>query len=329
MKHRLDLLNQWLRAGLGLEGYTLAPASEDASFRRYFRVRHGGECFIVMDAPPEQEDCRPYIDVARRLRESGVNVPQILAQDLEHGFLLIGDLGKVLYLDVLNDANAGDLYRDAVQALLKMQSGADTRGLPPYDATLLMAEMELFRDWLLARHLGLEPGPGLKQLLDDSLGMLCHAALEQPRVFVHRDYHSRNLLVNATGNPGIIDFQDAVAGPVTYDLVSLFKDCYIKWPRERTRQWLQDYYLQAAPLLRIEADLQQFTRWFDLMGVQRQLKASGIFARLWHRDGKRGFLKDIPRTLSYIVDLRDAYPGLAPLCELIEDQVLPALGQRG
>lgn len=325
MNNRLESLNLWLQRDLGITGYTLAPASEDASFRRYFRVCRGAEKFIVMDAPPEREDCRPYVDVARRLYACGVNVPEIMEQDLDKGFLLIGDLGEALYLDVLTCTNAGPLYSDATAALLKIQTLAVTDGLPPYDKQLLMGEMELFRDWLLIRHLGLPSDAGVMRLLDENFAMLCQLALQQPRVFVHRDYHSRNLLVSAANNPGIVDFQDAVLGPVTYDPVSLFKDCYIKWPRDRIRQWLQEYYQEAAHQLQIKAGVEQFTRWFDFMGVQRQLKAGGIFARLWHRDQKRGFLKDIPRTLSYITDLRDDYRELLPLINLIEDHVLPAL----
>ena len=329
MNDRLELLKLWLRKDLGFTDYSLEPASEDASFRRYFRVRHHAESFIVMDAPPAREDCRPYVDVARRLQGCGVNVPEIMKQDLEQGFLLIGDLGGVLYLDVLTSDNADRLYRDATTALIKFQTRAVTDGLPPYDRSLLTREMQLFRDWLLVRHLGMQPGAGVIRLLDELFALLCDSALEQPRVFVHRDYHSRNLLVNAAANPGIIDFQDAVSGPITYDLVSLFKDCYIKWPRDRIRYWLQDYYQTAVQQLQVEADIEQFTRWFDFMGVQRQLKASGIFARLWHRDGKHGFIKDIPRTLSYVVDLQDDYPELMPLIDLIQNDVLPALEDRG
>ena len=328
MNDRYELLNRWLCKDLGFTGFSLEPASEDASFRRYFRVRCNGESFIVMDAPPAKEDCRPYVDVAHRLRGCGVNVPEIIKQDLEQGFLLIGDLGGVLYLDVLTDDNADRLYGDATAALMKMQARAVTEGLPPYDRQLLIREMELFRDWLLLRHLDIKPGAGLIRLLDEQFAMLCSSALEQPRVFVHRDYHSRNLLVNEGANPGIIDFQDAVSGPISYDLVSLFKDCYIKWSRDRIEHWLREYHQAAAQQLQLQADIEQFTRWFDFMGVQRQLKASGIFARLWHRDGKRGFIKDIPRTLSYVVDLQDDYPELLPLINLIQNEVLPALEDR-
>ena len=329
MNDRLALLDQWLRSDLGFKDFTLESASEDASFRRYFRVRRGSESLIVMDAPPDREDCGPYIDVAGRLSACGVHVPEIMELDLNLGFLLLGDLGDVLYLDVLTDANADDLYGDAMDALLKMQVKAAVDGLPPYGEPLLMQEMELFRNWLLDRHLKLKPDPAREQLLDEVFLFLKNSALEQPRVFVHRDYHSRNLLVNDANNPGIVDFQDAVYGPITYDLVSLLKDCYIKWPRSEVGDWLGKFYRGAAKQLRLGVGEEQYTRWFDFMGVQRQLKASGIFARLWHRDHKNGFLKDIPRTLSYVTDMESIYPELSPLIDLINTEVLPVLKGNG
>ena len=327
MNTRLDLLDRWLGDELGFRNYSLAPASQDASFRRYFRVSRDGESFIVMDAPPDREDCRPYIDITGRLQKCGVNVPRILNHDLEHGFLLIGDLGETLYLDVLSSENADQLYADATIALMKMQSGAAIEGLPPYSENLLIQEMELCRYWLFERHLDLKRTDSSQRILDEVFSLLTGSALEQPRVFVHRDYHSRNLLVNDSQNPGIVDFQDAVCGPVTYDLVSLFKDCYIKWPRTRVRRWLLEYYQAVDGNYLSGTGEEKFLRWFDLMGVQRQLKASGIFARLWHRDHKEGFLKDIPRTLSYILDLEDQYPELSALIALLRDDVLPALTQ--
>lgn len=326
MNDRLELLNRWLKSDLGFKDFTLEPASEDASFRRYFRVRRDSENLIVMDAPPDKEDCGPYIDVASRLSACGVNVPEIIELDLKHGFLLLGDLGDILYLDVLTDANADKLYRDAMAALLKIQAKAIIDGLPQYDERLLLQEMELFRYWLLERHLKLKSDAVRERLLDELYLFLKNSALEQACVFVHRDYHSRNLLVNEANNPGIVDFQDAVYGPATYDLVSLLKDCYIKWPRSEVRRWLGNYYHEAAKQLKLAAGEEQYMRWFDFMGVQRQLKASGIFARLWHRDRKQGFLKDIPRTLSYITDLEGDYPELSPLISLINNEVLPALG---
>ena len=325
MPARQEQLHNWIRRSLGVMEYTLEPASADASFRRYFRLSYNGESRIVMDAPPEQENCAPYIDVALRLLAAGVHVPVILEKDLEQGFLLLSDLGVKLYLDALTEVTADKLYGDALQALADIQARANPHGLPPYDEQLLMKEMMLFPDWLLERHLQIalteQHRAGLKHLF----AFLIANALEQPRVFVHRDYHSRNLLVCPEYNPGIVDFQDAVNGPVTYDLVSLLKDCYIKWPRQRINDWALAYYRRIHDVAGVNETT--FLRWFDLMGVQRQLKASGIFARLCHRDHKPGYLKDIPRTLSYILDLGQEYAGLNLLVDLIEEKVIPALGE--
>ena len=326
MANRQELLDQWLRDKIGSSAYRIEPASEDASFRRYLRLTLNGTTHIVMDAPPDREDCRPFIDIAGRLYAKGLNVPRVLDYDLENGFILLTDLGDRLYLDALDDESVEVLYKDALTALLKIQGPGHAEGLPAYNENLLAREMALFTDWLLARHLGIALEGGLQRSLDTLFAELIQTALEQPRVFVHRDYHSRNLMVTGGNSPGILDFQDAVAGPVTYDLVSLLKDCYIKWPRQSITQWVQRY-CQRLNDSRVTAvvDEEQFLHWFDLMGVQRHLKASGIFARLYHRDGKGSFLKDIPRTLSYILDLEEDYPQLNDLCRLIEDRVLPRL----
>ncbi len=322
MNAREDLMHKWLRHDLGYSSYKLTTASVDASFRHYFRLVTDSQSFIVMDAPPAQEDCRPFMDIASRLLGGGLNVPEVLASDLEKGFLLLSDLGKSLYLDQLSEANAERLYGDALKALLLMQRAVSPDGLPGYDEALLQTEMDLFHDWLLVRHLDLpldqQERNGFKaicQLLRDN-------ALQQPRVFVHRDYHSRNLMVSGENNPGILDFQDAVRGPITYDLVSLLKDCYIKWPSDWIYGWVDHFY---EGLNNSSFGREEFITWFDLMGVQRHLKASGIFARLWHRDGKPGYLKDIPRTLSYIIDLENKHTELGPLVRLIRQRVLPAL----
>jgi aminoglycoside/choline kinase family phosphotransferase len=325
MSARLEQIHHWIQHKLGVTEYTLAPASMDASFRRYFRLRYNGISRIVMDAPPGQENCNAYIDVAMRLQAAGVHVPTILEQDLGQGFLLISDLGTDLYLDALTGETADRLYGDAFQALAAIQGRADMKGLPPYDEHLFMQEMMLFPDWLLGRHLNIKMTAEQQDGLRRVFSYLCASALDQPRVFVHRDYHSRNLMVCPGHNPGIVDFQDAVAGPVTYDLVSLLKDCYIKWPRQRVYNWAVEYYRGIKLPAAVSQSL--FLRWFDLMGVQRQLKASGIFARLYHRDQKPGFLKDIPRTLSYILDLGTEHPELKFLVDLIEERVMPALGE--
>lgn len=322
---RLEQIHAWLRNRPGIDPYTLAPASEDASFRRYYRIETGADTRILMDAPPGKEDCRPFLDINRRLSAAGVNVPTIHASDVEQGFILMEDFGSALYLDQLTEGNATSLYTDAIDALTRMQRATDVRGLPLYDEGLLLAEMRLFRDWLVEKHLRISLDQNEESMLNQACEVLIANALEQPRTFVHRDYHSRNLMLTPRGNPGVLDYQDAVFGPISYDLVSLLKDCYIRWPGEQIRAWVADYRRKVASALATDVEEERFLRWFDLMGAQRHLKASGIFARLWHRDGKAGFLRDIPRTLSYIVALRDQYPELAGLGDFIAERVLPAL----
>ena len=321
MRERITDILRWLEA-IDYSADELTAASADASFRRYYRARVGAASFIVMDAPPQNEDCRPFIDMARRLGAIGLNVPRVLAQDLEQGFLLLTDLGRRQYLQQLGPDTAATLYADALDALLILQSrGPGADALPPYDKRLLTAEMDLFRQWFLNRHLGLKLDAAAQRMLDAAFAFLAAAALEQPRVCVHRDYHSRNLMVTARDNPGILDFQDAVHGPVTYDLVSLLRDCYIAWPPERVRHWALSYYkmaLQAGVFNRRQADEEQFLRWFDLMGAQRHLKAVGIFARLSHRDGKPGYLADIPRTLAYARAVCGRYSALRGLGDLLD-----------
>ena len=324
MTDRIQKLRTWLDNELALVSYELTPASEDASFRRYFRVHHQDRTFIVMDAPPDKEDCSAFLDVTERLRNSGLHAPEVYARDLQQGFLLLEDLGSVSYLQQLNADNVDELYGDAMAALLQLQGQVKVQGLPLYDEALLMQEMQLFPDWLLGEHLGVSIGRALESRLQSLFSVLAENALAQPAVFVHRDYHSRNLMVHDP-NPGIIDYQDAVLGPVTYDLVSLLKDCYVKWPADQVQGWLAGYHSRFCESTPSSPGIDQFTRWFDLMGVQRHLKASGIFARLCHRDGKPGYLADIPRTLSYIVDLEEHYDELDWLVELIKADVLPGL----
>lgn len=327
---RLAELQQWLKDEVGLGEFEITPASSDASFRRYFRVTSAhGESRIVMDAPPDKEDVRPFVRIARQLFEIGLNVPEIIEENYAKGFLLLSDLGSTQFLEVLNEENVERLYGDALGALATLQAcGPGTDELPFYDLKLLMEEMELFREWFLGAHLGIGLSASEQTLLDKSFTMLADSALEQPRVSVHRDYHSRNLMVCAH-NPGILDFQDAVFGPVTYDLVSLLRDCYIAWPRQQVERWAlgyRDLALQHG-ILRGAAE-EQFLRWFDWMGVQRHLKAVGIFSRLNHRDGKPGYLEDIPRTLSYVIEVTGRYPELEALHRFVEQRVWPLLEKK-
>ena len=282
-----------------------------------------------MDAPPAQEDCGPFIKVAGFLEKIGVNSPRVLEADLSRGFLLLTDLGSQPYLHVIEQQpdRARALYDDALDALLRIQErGREYQSqLPAYDETLLRFELSLFRDWLCEKHLGIEFSEDEDAAWRACCDVLVANALRQPQVFVHRDYHSRNLMLTGRANPGIIDFQDAVEGPLTYDLVSLLRDCYIKWPPEQTEQWAERYRKRLPESLSGGLDRDTFLRCFDLMGIQRHLKAAGIFARLLRRDGKPGYMKDVPRTLSYIVDLAPRYAELRFIAKLIEQRVLPAL----
>lgn len=285
-----------------------------------------------MDAPPPQEDCRPFVKVAAYLEAMNLNAPRVLQSDLQRGFLLLTDLGNQKYLDSLtaHPESADELYVDAIAALLRMQEGGARHQamLPPYDVELLTTELALFHDWLCGTHLGLDFGVSEEMAWRDLCSLLIGNALEQPAVFVHRDYHSRNLMVVEDNNPGILDFQDAVEGPLTYDLVSLLKDCYVSWPLDRVRRWAMDFFERTPADLRGDIDADRFMRFFDLTGVQRHLKAAGIFARLNHRDGKPGYMADIPRTLGYVTDLAGTYPELGFLNELVVNRVLPKLEEQ-
>ena len=296
MSERFEFLQQWLKETLDTSDFILKPASEDASFRYYYRLALDNKTFIVMDAPPDQEDCEPFVRVSNILHACNVNVPIIHNMDLEQGFLLLSDFGDVHYLNSLSESTVDSLYSDAIKAIVSMQLGADTKELSKYDEPLLRREMSLFTDWLLDKQLGIALNTVQTKSLNTLFDLLVTNALQQPQVFVHRDFHSRNLMLTSENNPGVIDFQDAVYGPVTYDLLSLLKECYIKWPAEKINDWI-DLYLNELAVHDDNSgfDREQFQRWFDLMGVQRHLKASGIFARLSQRDGKHGFLKDIPR----------------------------------
>jgi len=281
-----------------------------------------------MDAPPPQEDCLPFVRIAGYLEVMGLNAPRIVEADLERGFLLLSDLGTEQYLERLKAVpeDASRLYGNAIAALATLQSrGAAYQAmLPPYDIDLLELELSLFHDWLCGTHLDIRFSSDEEEQWRDTCSLLVRNALDQPQVFVHRDYHSRNLMVTADNNPGILDFQDAVEGAFTYDLVSLLKDCYIRWPASRVREWAEQFYAGLAADIQAQVGIEQFIRYFELMGVQRQLKAAGIFARLNHRDGKPGYLGDIPRTLSYIVELEPRYDELAFLIDVIRERCLPA-----
>lgn len=326
---RLALIHDWLTRDLGLHPERIEPASSDASFRRYFRAFAGGRTFVVMDAPPDKEDVRPYLKVTRLLQLTGVHVPHVHESDVARGLLLLEDLGGTHYLSRLNAGDDPDrLYGDAFAALadIQVRGQEGARELAPYDREPLARELALMPEWFCKSHLQLSLSASQLQIIAAAFEFLIREALAQPSVFVHRDYHSRNLMVIADRNPGVLDFQDALRGPVGYDLVSLLKDCYISWPRERVEGWVFQYreMLQSrgGPA---GGEAREFLRWFDLIGVQRHIKVLGIFARLWYRDGKPGYLRDLPLTLDYVRDTCKRYVELADLAELIEARIVPEL----
>ncbi|MEO8628805.1 MAG: phosphotransferase [Betaproteobacteria bacterium] len=316
---RTQNLATWLHAHLPGEPFTLAPASEDASFRSYLRVTSAAGTRIVMDAPPEHEDCRPFVQIARLLRDAGVHVPEIIAEDLDNGYLLLSDLGTTTYLQALTEASAPDLYADANQALLRIQLASRAGILPEYDRELLLREMRLFPDWYVARHQGVTLTAAQTQSLAAVFEIILANNLAQPRVFVHRDYHSRNLMMSEP-NPGILDFQDAVFGPITYDLASLYKDAYIAWDEEHIVDWVVRYWEQARKAqLPVNPDFGAFYRDFEWMGVQRHIKILGIFARLSHRDGKHRYLADMPLVMNHLRAACKRYGELWPLYRLLAE----------
>lgn len=320
LMQRLKQLDLWLSRLYPGQPFSLAPASADASFRRYFRATFAdGRTLIVMDAPPQHEDCRPFILVAELFGEAGVQVPKVLAQDIEQGFLLLSDLGSTTYLAALDDASADRLYREANEALVKIQLASRPGMLPDYDEALLMREMRLFPEWYVGKHLGVTLTSAQQEVLEQAFALLNRNVLAQGRVYVHRDYHSRNLMV-CDNNPGILDFQDAVYGAITYDLVSLLKDAYIRWDEERVLDWAVRYWEKARKAsLPVPADFGAFYRDFEWMGAQRHLKVLGIFARLYHRDGKEGYLKDMPLVMEYLRKACDRYRQLGPLLKLLDE----------
>jgi hypothetical protein len=320
---RLQALQDWAARQLGGDSLDIAPASADASFRRYFRVTAKGRDYIVMDAPPAHEDCRPFIAVARLFADAGVNVPQVLAQDLDQGFLLLTDLGNTTYLSALNEAasNQGvarELYLASNDALIRIQQSSRPGVLPDYDCALLTRELMLFPEWYVAKHLGVAMKDDQKAILDTVFERILANNLAQPQVYVHRDWHSRNLMVSDP-NPGILDFQDAVYGPITYDLASIYRDAYIQWDEELQLDWVIRYWEKArAARLPVPEDFGAFWRDFEWMGAQRHIKVLGIFARLYHRDGKDGYLKDMPLVMHYLRKVCERYDELKPLLFLLD-----------
>jgi N-acetylmuramate 1-kinase len=316
---RKDQLEAWLKNKLDGHEFTLTTASADASFRRYFRVHLNGKTLIAMDAPPPQEDCTPFVKVAKLMLDAGLNVPEVLAQDLENGFLLLSDLGDNTYLSQLNASNAQALYGEASNALIKLQLASKANMLPAYDETLLTREMQLFPDWYVAKHLKIELNTEQQLALKNTFDLLNKNILSQAQVYVHRDYHSRNLMITKKNPPGVLDFQDAVYGAITYDLVSLLKDAYISWDEEQVIDWAVRYWQPAKKAgLPVPEDFSEFYRDFEWMGAQRHIKVLGIFARLSYRDGKDGYLKDMPLVLHYLRKVCERYVELRPMLRLLD-----------
>ena len=325
---RYALVQDWLTGQLPGRSFSLALASADASFRRYFRVTLPDATLIVMDAPPEYEDCRPFVQVAGLMATAGLHVPAILAHDLARGFLLLSDLGSTTYLAALNDNNADGLFRDATDALIRWQLASRDGVLPLYGEALLRRELDLFPEWYLQRHLGLELDVRQRQSLDAVFRLILSNNLAQPRTYVHRDYMPRNLMLTEP-NPGVLDFQDAVYGPITYDVASLFKDAFVSWDEQRVLDWTIRYWERARLAgLPVNSDFGEFYRDCEWMGLQRHLKVLGIFARICHRDGKPAYVKDTPRFLGYVRAVAGRYASLSPLLRLL-DQLAdrkPAIG---
>ncbi|MDR2012595.1 MAG: phosphotransferase [Rhodanobacter sp.] len=326
---RKDALRRFAEDALREPGLIIEPASADASFRSYWRATSRAGARIVMDAPPDKENIEPWLDIGARLQRAGLHTPQVYAVDRTQGFVLMEDLGARAYLSALNATTADALYADALDALARMQTRADPAGLPVFDAALLAMELDLMPEWFLRRHLNYAMDNDDRDVIEHAFRVLIDTALQQPQTFVHRDYHSRNLLViergadGAHANPGIIDFQDAVLGPLVYDVVSLLRDCYIAWDAERIDAWLAAYCQRlrhAHPAI----DSAHLRRWFDLTGLQRHIKVLGIFCRLWYRDGKPQYLRDLPLVWRYTISVARAYRELAPLADLLER----ALGER-
>jgi N-acetylmuramate 1-kinase len=326
MDIRQQELDKWLQSQFAVKNsYQLTPLQGDASFRRYFRVKLERTSYIAMDAPPEREDCQPFVAIAKALLDKQLQVPEIIASNIEQGFLLLSDFGDKLYLKELNAANAEKLYQYALESLAILQSvrHVPNRNIPLFSADFMRQELQLSQEWFLEKHLGLDLNSETVNRLADFYDFLAITAASQPQVFMHRDYHSANLMLLPQDKVGILDFQDAFIGPVTYDLVSLLRDCYIAWPDEKIKGWALQYLAKLPELKHVSA--QQFLRWFDLMGMQRHLKALLTFARKFHRDNDANYLKHMPLTLNYLQTVSRHYSEAAFFQHFLDHTILPAM----
>jgi len=316
---RADARLAWARHATGQADLSLEPASADASFRSYWRGYVDSQPVIIMDSPPAQENPAPWVEIGKRLHDAGLHTPTVMVADLDQGFLLIEDLGTRTYLPELSDATADALYGDALDALLRMQMHVETMGLPAFNREWQTMEMEIMPTWFLQKHLGVFVECEEWDVVEGAFSAILHSLAEQPRAFMHRDYHSRNLLITTDRSPGVIDFQGAMSGPITYDLASLLRDAYVVWDNERVEGWVEAYRLRLldARLLDETVDTDRFRRWFDMASLQRHIKILGLFCRLYYRDGKAGYLNDLPRVLQYVLDIARRHADVAPLADFI------------
>ncbi|MDC8015777.1 aminoglycoside phosphotransferase family protein [Tahibacter soli] len=318
LSDRRAVLERFVGDTLGIDATQIEPASADASFRSYWRVATPQGSRIVMDSPPDKEPVEPWLDIGARLRAAGLHAPEVYAVDAAQGFLIIEDFGTRMYLPALSDATADALYADALEALHAMQTRVPSDGLPRFDCERMIAEMEYLPEWFLQRHLGVLPGCHDWDEIELAFGAVANVAASQPYVFMHRDFHSRNLMLTERDSPGVIDFQGAMHGPLTYDLVSLLRDCYIAWPAERVDAWAEGYRQRLVAAGITDADARRFRRWFDFTGLQRHFKVLGLFCRLCYRDGKTQYLRDLPLVLDYALGIARQYDEFAGFVRLIE-----------
>jgi aminoglycoside/choline kinase family phosphotransferase len=317
--HRLEMLNHWLTNYFGNANYHLTPLAGDASFRRYYRLNHQNTSYIIMDAPPQKENIEPFLQVSNLLSAQGLKIPHAHGINHTEGFIILDDLGDTLLLSVLTAESAPRVYQEAIQQLIHMQN-IKTDSLPPFNAAFIHEELTRFIDWYLIRHLDLDLTPTELTLIQQTFELLSTTLVHQPQVFIHRDFHARNIMICPDGQLGIIDYQDAMSGPIAYDLVSLLKDCYIDWPRERYLEWLHGYFI-ASPFLK-PYDFETLTRWFDYCGLQRHLKVYGIFSRLAYRDNKPHYLNELPRIERYVLESLTLYPELSAFKTWFQDKVM-------
>ncbi|OTG71278.1 phosphotransferase [Acinetobacter sp. ANC 4169] len=320
---REQLIQTWITSVLGSDQFETHFLAGDASFRRYARIKLNNKTFMLMDAPPEKEDCGPFVTIDEFFDKNGVRVPHIVAKDLELGFLLLEDFGDVLLSTLLNEQTVDAYYAQSFKQLIQLQAIDGTNHFPNYSYEKLISEMELLTDWMLPS-LHIQPTAEESALIKRSFAILANAALAQPQVIVHRDFHSRNLMkIEGETDLGVIDFQDAVIGADTYDLISITRDAYVQWNADRVYIWFKTFYDLLPESAKQDRDFEQFKKDADMMAIQRHIKILGIFVRLFERDGKSGYLKDLPRVMWYLLEESNPYAELQPFMQFIQAKVMP------